>query len=290
MKLLRTLLPAVALLAVPAIGLGPRLAAEEFDSKTLYKKVVKSTVFIVTPMKGGFGMGSGSLIDAKQKLVLTNYHVVDEEDKVYVQFPMFEKGTLITDKRKYMDNIPAGKALVGKVRYRDKGRDLALIELPSIPDGTPALRLAKSSSEQAEDVWNVGSPGDVDQVFSVTQGTVRAVAIEKLRVGDDHQVWTINCRMVTATNPINAGDSGGPLVNKKGELVAVTESSRTRASLVNFFVDVTEVRDLLKQKKITLSEPGEDNPERPIPNKGKLVPKKDPVPSKKEPLKDPATP
>src|SRR5262245_337602 len=192
MKLLRTLLPAVAVLAVPALGLGPRLAAEGFESKDLYKKVVRSTVFIVTPLKGGFAMGSGSLIDLNKKLILTNYHVVDDEDIVFVQFPLFVKGEMVTDKRKYMDNIPAGQALKGKVLYRDKSRDLALIEIPTVPAGTSALCLAKSSVERGEDVWNVGSPGDVDQVFSVTHGTVRAVANEEHRVGgsDPSSVFT----------------------------------------------------------------------------------------------------
>jgi S1-C subfamily serine protease len=292
MKLLRSLLPVVALLTVPSLGIGPRLAAEDVDAEALYNKVVKSSVFIVTPMKGGgFGMGSGSLIDLDKKLVLTNYHVVDEEKTVFVQFPIFVKGNMITDKKQYLGNIPAGKAIKGTVLYRDKTRDLALVELATVPAGTSALPLAKTSPNRNQTVWNIGSPGDVEQVFSVTRGEVRAVAVEEHLIGGGGEVLKLKCKVITATNPINAGDSGGPLVNKKGEQVGVTESSNTRASLVNIFVDVTEVRALLQEKKITIKEQSEETGDKPaVPKKGAAVTKKDLPATKKEPLKDPATP
>src|SRR5262245_35005398 len=102
MKLLRSCLALSAALALPVIGAGPRAAAEELGPEALYKKVVKSCVFIVTPAKGGYGMGSGSLIDADKKLVLTNFHVVDEEPMVFVQFPVYLKdGGIMTDKQEY---------------------------------------------------------------------------------------------------------------------------------------------------------------------------------------------
>src|SRR6478672_6695020 len=91
MKLLRSVLTALTALALPTFGLASRAAAQEVDGEVLYKKVVKSCVFIVTPVKGGYGMGSGSLIDADKRLVLTNFHVVDEENIVFVQFPTFMK-------------------------------------------------------------------------------------------------------------------------------------------------------------------------------------------------------
>src|SRR5262245_15647004 len=129
MKPHRFLLAVVAFLVIPALGYGPRLAADDLDPEDLYKKVVKSTVFIVTPVKGGLAMGSGSLIDADKRLILTNYHVVDEEQYVYVQFPIFVKDTMITDKQQYLDNAKRKVAPRGKVLCRDKGRDLAIIEL-----------------------------------------------------------------------------------------------------------------------------------------------------------------
>ena len=147
MKLLRSVLTALTALALPTFGLASRAAAQEVDGEVLYKKVVKSYVFIVTPVKGGYGMGSGSLIDADKRLVLTNFHVVDEENIVFVQFPTFMKdGEILYDKQEYMRNIPSGRAIKGKVLYRDKSRDLAIVQLDRIPAGTPAIPLAKKSA------------------------------------------------------------------------------------------------------------------------------------------------
>jgi S1-C subfamily serine protease len=255
MKISRSALAVVTLLTLPFVGLAPRLAAEDVDAIQLYKKVVKSCVFIVTPLKGGFATGSGSLIDVEKKLVLTNFHVVDEENVVFVLFPVFLKdGVMLTDKQKYMELIPTGQSIKGKVLCRDKSRDLALVELESVPAGTLAIPLAKKSPDVAETTWNIGSPGALKQVFGVTKGKVRAVGFEKLDVGGGVDAIKLRAKMVTATNPANPGDSGGPLFDKRGYQVAVTESISTRASLVNHFVDVTEVWALLAEKKIKIKD------------------------------------
>jgi len=165
---------AVTVAVFAAVTAAPRLAAQdpEFKPSDLYDKCVKSSVFIVTPMKGGYAMGSGSLIDAEKRLVLTNYHVVDDQPMVYVQFPVRNKdGSLMTDKKKYMQRIPAGQSIKGKILHVDKSRDLAIVQLESLPPDTRALPLAKKSVRTGEPVINIGNPGAVDWTFSTTQGT-----------------------------------------------------------------------------------------------------------------------
>jgi S1-C subfamily serine protease len=255
MKLFRPCLAVFALLGIPSLGLGPRLAAEETED--LYERVVKSCVFIVTPIsKTSYAMGSGSLIDAEKRYVITNYHVVEDKAVVYAQFPRYIKGKLDTDKKGYKDTALGGKAIKAKVLHYDISRDLAVIQLEKIPAGTQAIPLAKNSPRQGTTVWNIGSPGAVDQVFSVTEGKVRSVGIEDHLVSGPGgaDAFRVRAKMVTATNPTNPGDSGGPLFNSKGHQVAVTESGRTRAQQVNLFVDVTEVRAFLAEKKITFKE------------------------------------
>src|SRR6476469_2254314 len=128
MKLLRPYLAVFTLLGIPGLGLGPRLAAEE--SEDLYEKVVKSCVFIITPLtKDSYAMGSGSLIDAEKRYVITNYHVVTNKDHgvsdkavVYAQFPRYIKGKLDTDKKTYKDTAKAGKQIRAKVLHYDVSR------------------------------------------------------------------------------------------------------------------------------------------------------------------------
>jgi len=255
MKRLKTPLALLAVLALPSLGLSPSMHAEDIDVPALYKKAVKSCVFIIVPMKGGIAMGSGSLIDVEKRIVLTNYHVVSDRDLTLVQFPIVLKnGELNTDKELYIANAKENKAIRGKVLTRDKTRDLAFIQLEKVPGGTPAITLAKQSIGVGATTWNIGSPGDVRQVFSITEGKVRAVGHQRFLVGGGDDAFEVNAKVVTTTNPGNPGDSGGPLIDKRGYQVAVTQSGSTRLKLVGNFIDVTEVRAYLKEQKIAIKE------------------------------------
>jgi S1-C subfamily serine protease len=250
---------AFALAFLLGTGQTARLAAQELSQVEVYDKCVKSSVFIVTPIKGGMAMGSGSLIDAQKRYVLTNYHVVGDSDMVYVQFPVRQKdGSLMTDKKSYISRIPAGQALRGKVLFRDKSRDLSIVQLDRLPPDTPAMKLAKTSPRVGEALINIGNPGKVNQTFSMGRGEVRGVGMEDMVVHGDDEVLRIKAKMVTVSIPTNPGDSGGPVIDSRGYQVAVTESgySGAAAQAVNSCVDITEVRAFLSEKKIVLPNDG----------------------------------
>ena len=240
----------------PPASVLPRLAADEkFDAAALYDKCVKSCAFIVTPLKGGSAQGSGSLIDVENRYVITNYHTVEDADSVWVQFPVREKdGTLMTDKKKYIERIKTGDALKGKVLHRDKTRDLALVQLDKLPPDTPALPLAKESVRVGVKVIAIGNPGAIDWTFSTTQGTVRGVGVADMVVRAGGEVLRIKAKMLTMTNPIGPGDSGGPVIDRRGYQVGVWENARSGAQNVNNAIDVTEVRAFLKENKVAIKE------------------------------------
>jgi S1-C subfamily serine protease len=256
-----------SVLALVAASLvGGRAAAQDVDTEKLYQKVVRSAVYIITPMEESYASGSGSLIDVEKRYVLTNEHVVDKNAVVYVQFPMFSKdGLIIADKGIYKDRVPQGLAIPGRVLHRDKTRDLAIVQLDRIPLGTPAIPLARKSASPGASVWNIGSPGAVPQLFSITGGTVRTVGTHKMQFSKDDFV---TARVVTATNPANPGDSGGPLFNKEGHQVAVTQSVRRGVQQVNTFIDVMEVRSFLNERKLTIKEQVPDDSPPPDPKAG----------------------
>jgi hypothetical protein len=236
-----------------------RLCAKEVDGAELFNKVVKSCAYILTPVKGGHAEGSGSLIDAEKKLVVTNYHVVEEQDKVFVIFPLYIKGELLVDKNKYKDRVVnKGLGIKGTVLCRDKSRDLAIVQVESIPEGIRAIPLAKDSPKPNTPVWQIGNAGAVSQAFRVSQGDVSAVGKKKTKVGGGGEVFELNCKIITATNPTNEGDSGGPLFDSRGYQVGVTESYSPGGKLVSLFVDVTEIHALLKEKNIKIKDLAND--------------------------------
>ena len=77
-------------LALPAIALPQATPAE--GGVKVYQSVLKSTVWIISQRAEGTVTGSGSLIDRRRRLVLTNYHVVGDVNAVTVMFPAFRDG------------------------------------------------------------------------------------------------------------------------------------------------------------------------------------------------------
>src|SRR5262245_2228542 len=149
------LLTGVCLLAVPAL-----VSAEE----NVYKKGLKSTVWIVqevgrTGNRVSLRTGSGAVIDVQKRLVLTNFHVVGDMKEATVLFPMFDKGNLIPERDRYMDLIRSGKGIKAKVLFTEPTKDLAVIQLETLPAGAPVIRLAKDSPSPGDRVHSIGSPG-----------------------------------------------------------------------------------------------------------------------------------
>jgi HEAT repeat protein len=161
------------------------------------------------------------------------------------------------------DGIPAW------VEYQDQRRDLAVVKLGGeVPDGIQTIRFSKTSAKPGERVHSLGNPGAASSMWVYTVGTVRSFPHHvKHMVGspdkkDDKDAFELDATIIETTSPTNPGDSGGPLVNDRGELVAVTQSVVPGAQLVNNFIDISEVRHVLREyyKSKDLKQPAETVP------------------------------
>jgi RNA polymerase sigma factor (sigma-70 family) len=263
----------------------------EFNAafRELYEKCVDSTVFIVAPLQGSFSEGSGTLIDAKKRYVLMTYHLVEEAENVYCQFPVrLKDGSRMTDRKKYIERIPAGQAYKGKVLFRDKSRDLAIVQLDKLPEGVKALPLANKSALVGDTIISIGNPARINHTFTATQGHVRAVGVEDLTESGSGEPLRIKARTVAVTTI--HGDSGGPIVDHNGRLVAVAESSGMQAQAISRGIDVTEVLAFLKEKKILIAIEPPDPKDLPktqdkgnMPKADQPSPKGEPAPPAQQP-------
>lgn len=246
----------VVVLAATAVTTKPVAADDEGEK--VYERLLRSTVWVVVPMpdkKKGTGVpfrsGTGSLIDLKRNLILTNYHVVGDYDAIHVFFPIYQNKQLVADRKAYLEALNSGQSLRGKVVVKEPGKDLAVIQLESVPPGAHTLTLAAKSAGPGQTVHSLGNPGASGALWAYTSGTVRTQPTERefrSMSGDD--VLMVKARMLETQNPTNKGDSGGPLVNDKGELVAVTQGGVADANQVALFIDVSEVKTLLAGKGI----------------------------------------
>jgi S1-C subfamily serine protease len=250
-------------LLVLAVSFGlvgsPALAAppETGDvSEKIYQCVLKSAVWVISPRtENTAATGTGSLVDVPRKLVLTNYHVVGDKDKILVIFPNYKRNKsgkleLVSERDYYKTMIEQGNGIRGKVVARDQPHDLALVQLEAVPEGAQPIRLARDSVRTAQRVHSVGNPGSSGALWVYTSGTVRAVYHKKWRAKAGEEILEFDSQIVETQSPTNQGDSGGPLVNDHGELVGVTQGGAANAQLLSTFIEVTEVRDLLKSKGV----------------------------------------
>ncbi len=218
--------------------LGP-LPSARADVK-VYQEALGSTAWVLAKNSGETSSGTGVLVDAERKLVITNYHVVGDARAAVIFFPEIKDGQPIVSRQHYLTNVKR-LGTRGRVVGVDRKRDLALVELEQLPSGAKAIPLATSSIGPGEQVESIGNPGATEALWVYTSGTVRAVYQKKFRTGAGEHDF----KVVETQSPINSGDSGGPVVNSQGQLVAVSQAISPKARLVSYCVDITEVKDFL---------------------------------------------
>jgi HEAT repeat protein/S1-C subfamily serine protease len=212
--------------------------------------VLKSTVWLIVPQADGkIAAGTGSLIDKANRLVLTNFHVVEGAREVAVLFPIFEEGQLVQNRDKYLhiaQNQP-DSVLKAPVIAQDNKRDLALVQLPQLPDNVLPLGVADKDVAQGQDVHSLGNPGAGGFMWVYARGRVRAVSRKhKWKAGGGGSVLDLESDVILTDSPTNPGDSGGPLVNEQGQLVGVTHGLDPNSRGFSLFINRTEVIDFVK--------------------------------------------
>ncbi len=237
--------------AIAFISCVANACAQSESGEKIYQKTLRGTTWILGMRNSqGADTGTGVLIDAKHKWVLTNFHVAGEASRIVVFFPRFRDGKLIAERSEYQDLLRKGQGIPAKVIYRDQKRDLVLLELESVPHGAEAIHLARQSPSPGQRVHSVGNPGRSGALWLYTQGTVRQVYEKRWKVRVGGSTLDFAARVVETQSPTNPGDSGGPLVNDQGDLVGVTQGMAVDASLLSLFIDISEVKAFLSANNL----------------------------------------
>jgi serine protease Do len=167
------------------------------------------------------GVGSGFIISA-DGFVLTNAHVVDGADEVYVT---------LTDKREYK----------AKIIGVDKRTDVAVVRIEG--NNLPRLTIGDPSKLRVgEWVIAIGSPFGLDN--TVTAGIVSA----KARDTGEY------LPLIQTDVAVNPGNSGGPLINMRGEVVGINSQIYSRSGGymgISFAVPIDEAMRVADQLRVS---------------------------------------
>ena len=179
-------------------------------------KLYDATVIVKIQEKNktvGWGSGFVYKTDDKFGYILTNHHVVDDANKLVIEFT---------------DGSEADSTLVGSDEYND----VAVIKVDKTKVKSVA-ELGKTEGLRLGDtVFAIGTPVGLEYKFTVTRGILsgqdRMVEMTKnasyTSSGDS---WYIKLLQIDAS--INSGNSGGPLANSNGEVIGINNSKLTRS-------------------------------------------------------------
>lgn len=223
----------------------------------VYQRTIRSVVWVFDPVSPTAARtGSGTLIDVKDRLIITNYHVVRDHNEVSCVFPIFDSsGRPVTERDQYRAQLQANLAPKGKVLARIPAKDLALIQLDRLPkEAPPAVRLAKDGVGQGDTIHCIGNAGASGGLWNYTKGDVRNVALQRVNTGsgkDKADSFRLEARLIEHSALVNRGDSGGPVLNDAGELVGVTQGHVPDevARGISLAIDLTEVKEFLRGNK-----------------------------------------
>src|SRR5262249_26338551 len=189
--------------------------------------------------------GTGSLVDKKHRLVLTNVHVVGNPKSVMLFFPEYDKGDLVVRRDSYRKKV----GISGRVVMQEERCDLSLVQLDRLPDGVQAVPFARKPVKPAQPVHSLGNPAVSRALWIYSPGRVRQIYSDKWQIYDDLEDRVINYEgvKIETDSAINPGDSGGPLVNDRAALVGVAHSIRLDAQNLSSFIDLSECKLLIEK-------------------------------------------
>ena len=169
--------------------------------------------------------GSGVIVDGKNGLVITNFHVVQNARVVEV-------------------GLKDGRKLQADPVALNPDLDIAVLKINA--RNLPTLDLGDSSKLEVGDyVVAIGNPFNLGQ--TVTSGIISAID-RPIGQGDSR-------RFIQTDAPINPGNSGGPLIDLRGRVIGINSAlfspSQNEMSAGNvgigFAIPSSEVKKVLAQ-------------------------------------------
>lgn len=210
---------------------------------------------------------SGTLISIKLKLILTNYHCVEEKVSIIEREVTTDTG--ITRKvrfRKYgdVDVVQHGydnfarvstSSYFAEIVAAEKSRDLAVLKIRSAIPHRLASRILPDTMKvvRGERVYVVGNPAGLDAtiVEGIVSNLNRTFTFS----------WTDNEKlaMIQFSGGIYGGNSGGALYNAQGYLIGVPAAGNMNATFIGLAIPIDLVRKVLKDNCLSSAYSGNED-------------------------------
>ncbi|NHN29225.1 PDZ domain-containing protein [Paenibacillus sp. S3N08] len=183
------------------------------------------------------GMGTGFIFE-KSGYILTNEHVIDGADEIWVTVEGYEE--------------PFKATLLGN----SYDLDLAALKIEGTKE-FPALPLGKAENTNVGDwVVAIGNPYGFDHTV-----TVGVLSAKERPISIPDTQGTRNYQHLLQTDAsINPGNSGGPLLNLDGEVIGINTAVSAQAQGIGFAIPTSTISAVLDNLKNNIKIPKEPAP------------------------------
>lgn len=201
-------------------GLGITVKSNQppLDTSALFRRAAPAVVII----SRADGNGTGFLV-ARNGILLTNHHVVEDAGGLAVQFRDLESGT--------------ETSLKCSIVACDSIRDIALLSVDAVPPALAPIELADSDMVRTGDpIVVIGNPGIGVKVLSHT--ATEGIVSGKNRKFGDRDFFQISAA-------VNPGNSGGPMLLRSGRAAGMV-TLKARLENVGFAVPANDLLDFIE--------------------------------------------
>ncbi|MFA5413275.1 MAG: trypsin-like peptidase domain-containing protein [Patescibacteria group bacterium] len=180
-----------------------------------------------TSGKTEIGGGTGFIISS-DGLILTNKHVVSDEEAEY---------TVITNDDKKYD---------AKILATDPFLDIAVLKIEATD--LPIVELGDSDKlELGQTVIAIGnSLGEYKN--TVTKGVISGIG-RRIEAGDNRGGSEVIEEAIQTDAAINPGNSGGPLVNLAGQVIGINTAMSQQGQLIGFSIPINTAKQDIESVK-----------------------------------------
>jgi S1-C subfamily serine protease len=220
---------------VAPANLDSNLTPEELTNIRVYDGANRGVVNILTRTVSydsffklptpGEGAGSGAVID-KAGHILTNFHVVEDANKVWV-------------------TLPGGKdPYEGEVVGEDPDNDIAVLKINAPADELFPVPLGSSENlHVGQRVYTLGNPFGLE-------GTLTTGIISNLNRTLPSRTGREMKSIIQTDAAMNPGNSGGPLLDTGGRMVGMNVAIATKTGQnagLGFAIPINRIRQIVPQ-------------------------------------------
>jgi len=212
---------------------------------------VRGTVWL---RAGDRAVGTGWIVDVKNRWVITARHVVADREKIDAFFVDRDKGKSILNRDHYIQNHAElrkrGRFTNGTVIHKNDSADLALIRLDEMPADSVALPLSSIPAKPGDACSSIGHRHDSDLLWNRTEGHVRQSGqLSEGYFWAGRKIGT-ELPILFVQSPIESGESGAAILSTRGEVIGVVSAVSNRTPVLAFAIDVSEVHKILAEVRM----------------------------------------